>query len=56
MIKVVDALGKPLQILKVTDQNQQHTLDLRSYASGNYSISLCSGEKLLQAITFHVVH
>ncbi|MFM9985643.1 MAG: T9SS type A sorting domain-containing protein [Flavobacteriales bacterium] len=55
-IKVFDSLGKPLQTLKVTDPNQQFALDLRSYASGNYSVSLCAGEKLLQTIAFNVVH
>lgn len=55
-LTVYDALGQPLQTLKVNDANQQFVLDLRNYSAGNYTISLQASEKTLQTITFNVVH
>jgi hypothetical protein len=54
-LTVYNALGQPLQTLKVFNANQQFALDLQNYSNGNCTILLHKGEKILQTLAFNVV-
>lgn len=55
-IQIVDAFGRVLETFKVTNAQQQLTIDTRVYSAGSYQAILSKGGKALETISFNVLH